>query len=116
MYAKQQPRGGSWCIVVQAPTLPYCRFPIGWRGMARHAEKVGVRRLEALRYSRLETCATIRHRIYAQGHLGGRGLASDAAVSCGRSSFPRGTKVMSASPSKSFWASRGCYKFQIVNP
>src|SRR5258708_6301496 len=37
--------------------------------MARHAEKVGVRRPGSPAISMLETCATIRHRIYAQGHL-----------------------------------------------
>src|SRR6266404_1448062 len=50
--------GRKFGDVAQVSNLPYRRFPIGRRGMARHAEKVGVRRLEALRYSRLETCAT----------------------------------------------------------
>src|SRR6266404_2014322 len=47
--------GRKYGGVAQVSNLPYRRFPIGRRGMARHAEKVGVRRLEALRYSRLET-------------------------------------------------------------
>src|SRR6266851_97843 len=68
-YAWLSALGRKFGDVAQVSNLPYRRFPIGRRGMARHAEKVGVRRLEALRYSRLETCATIRHRIYAQGHL-----------------------------------------------
>src|SRR5258708_39826936 len=50
--------------VAQVSNLPYRRFPIG-RGldsMRAHGIIREPRRLEALRYSRFETCATIQPR------------------------------------------------------
>src|SRR5438876_11474871 len=60
------PRSGELAFAVaQVSNLLYRRFPIG-RTLARQ-EPISVCRLEALRYSRLETCATCQLADFVNG-------------------------------------------------